>query len=454
MPPLWDPESRILGLCFRAFTVRSAHCVGYPKVKATGAECEGTVTLKWEGILKPEDPPPPVALFTESGLRTRSVDELRGFLTPYLADYGITRVAHLTGFDSVGLPVHMAVKPQGRSLSSGSGKGSVHNASWVSAVMECAEQSVWENLTPDVIHASESSMRQMGLNVVETESLAMVRGSPDVFDMGFDWVVGWDIVTGVDVYVPESCVGLGQGWPRSHRPFVSGSNGLASGAHVLEAVLSGLQEVLERDGMTLNTVATKAPQFDAMALLEASAPSVAERIQRSGLRLEIVDCRTEIGVPTIVAYLYDDHGVAGTFKGAGAGTSNRIALVRAVTEAAQGRCLIVAGARDDFFEFSRAAGVATVSKPRDVPLPSFTDDFSTPVSSLLEAIGWMVERLQACGFNQVIVIRHTRPGDPVQVVRVIVPGLEGYHFSHSKLGARSVHHRIQRAAAVRGEDER
>ena len=407
--------------------------------------------LNWDGVLASEDQPLPASLVTESGLRTRPVDELRGFLTPYLADYGITRVAHLTGFDSVGLPVHMAVKPQGKTLSSGSGKGSVPNASWVGAVMECAEQSVWENLALETVHAPESMMRRMGLNVVEAGSLPMMMGTPDVLDMGLDWVVGWDIVSGADVYVPEACVGVAQGWQRAHRPFVSGSNGLASGAHVLEAVLSGLQEVIERDGMTLNTVATQAPEFDATALLEESAPSVAERIKRSGLRLEIVDCRTEIGVPTVVAYLYDDHGSAGTFKGAGAGTSNRTALVRAVTEAAQGRCLIVAGARDDIFESLRSAGVAAVSKPRTVPLPSFTDDFSEPVSSVLEAIGWMVARLDACGFNQVIVIRHSQPGDPVQVVRVIVPGLEGYHFSYSKLGARSIHHRSQHAAAARGE---
>lgn len=400
-------------------------------------------TLNWDGVLSPRDPELPEALVTESGLRTRDVDELRAFLTPYLPDYGITRVAHLTGFDHVGLPVHMAVKPQGKTLSSGSGKGSLPNASWVSAVMECAEQSVWENLTLETVNATESMMRRMGLNVVDANRLALNKGTPDVIEMPLDWVVGWEINSGREIYVPEACVAVGQGWARAHRPHSTGSNGLASGAHVLEAVLSGLQEVIERDGMALNTNAFHAPEFDCMTMLELAAPSVAERVQKSGLRLEIVDCRTEIAVPTIVAYLYDDHGVAGTFKGAGAGTSNRTALVRAVTEAAQGRCLIVAGARDDIFESSRTAAVTTRSVPREVPLPAFTDDFSVSATSVLEAIGWMVERLEACGFDQVIVIRHSQPGDPVQVVRVIVPGLEGYPFSYSRPGARSKQYRLE-----------
>jgi ribosomal protein S12 methylthiotransferase accessory factor len=189
--------------------------------------------------------------------------------------------------------------------------------------------------------------------------------------------------------------------------------------------------------MTLNTSVTQAPSFDATEFLQMAAPSVAERIERSKLRLEVVDCRTEIGVPTVVAYLYDDYGNAGSFKGAGAGVSNRTALTRAVTEAAQGRCLIVAGARDDVFESSRTAAVSNSTKPRQQPLHSFSDDFSFAASSVLEAIEWMVARLSANGFDQVVVIRHSLPGDPVQVVRVIVPGLEGYPFSYAKLGSRS-----------------
>jgi ribosomal protein S12 methylthiotransferase accessory factor YcaO len=88
------------------------------------------LSLDFSPILDPGDPPAPVGIRTESGLRSRNTLELKSALVPHLADYGITRVAHLTGFDSVGLPVHMAVKPQGRSLSSGSGKGPTPEASW------------------------------------------------------------------------------------------------------------------------------------------------------------------------------------------------------------------------------------------------------------------------------------------------------------------------------------
>jgi ribosomal protein S12 methylthiotransferase accessory factor len=50
----------------------------------------------------------------------------------------------------------------------------------------------------------------------------------------------------------------------------------------------------------------------------------------------------------------------------------------------------------------------------------------------------MVNRLVDAGFNRVIVIRHTPPEDPIQVVRVLVPGLEGYPFAYAKVGKRGV----------------
>lgn len=390
------------------------------------------------GVLRPDDPELPPAVRTESGLRTCETDRLRASLEPYLVDYGITRVAHLTGFDQVGLPVHMAVKPQGLSLSSGSGKGSVANASWVSAVMEAAEQTVWESLDDKHEVASESMMRTMGVPVVDASRLPLLRGASYHPDLPISWTPGWDLVHGEEVYVPGNIVQLRAPASGALFPFVTGSNGLASGAHVLEAALSGLQESIERDGLTLNSQVRAVPLVSAGTLLAEVAPSVAERIEQSGLRLEVRDCTTEIGVPIIVAYLHDDDGPTGTFKGAGAGPSTAIALVRAVTEAAQARCLIVAGARDDIFESTRSAGTGSIARPTTpAPPTQLTTRVDIRPSSVLDTLQWMVECLVEHGFDRIVVVRHTLPGDPVQVVRVLVPGLEGYPFAHAALGDRA-----------------
>jgi ribosomal protein S12 methylthiotransferase accessory factor len=396
-------------------------------------------TLDFSGILQPTDPELPVGIVTDSGLRTRDTGELREFLTPHLSAYGITRVAHLTGFDSVGLPVHMAVKPQGQTLSSGSGKGVTRDASWVSAVMECAEQAIWENLELETVVASESVMRRMGVTVIPGDQFPMSKGSIWTDKIQTPWTLGWDIVAGEEVYVPETLATVSLIPDGALRPFIAGSNGLASGAHVLEAVLSGLQEAIERDGMTLNTIVTRKPHMRCDEILRETAPWVAEQIERGGLRLEAVDATTEIGVPIIVSYLYDaEGGRTGTFKGAGAGTSTKTSLVRAVTEAAQARCLIVAGARDDNFESQRTAAQRQESSGISIVSEQLSDVINAGTGSVMGDLNWMVDKLVAAGFDRVIVIRHTPPEDPVQVVRVLVPGLEGYPFAYAKTGKRGV----------------
>jgi ribosomal protein S12 methylthiotransferase accessory factor len=396
--------------------------------------------LDFSEILDPRDPPVPSGIRTESGLRTRDASELRALLQPHLADYGITRVAHLTGFDFVDLPVHMAVKPQGRTLSSGSGKGPTTDASWVSAVMECAEQAIWESLELDTVEASAAMMRRLGVDVVDGGRLPHLKGAIWGDHIPVNWVPGWDIVSGREVYVPHCLVTVAvPGQDLTLKPFTPGSNGLASGAHILEAILSGLQEVIERDGVCLHTQIDPAPRIRGDELLQQCAPDIAEKITRSGLQLEVLDASTEIGVPTIVAYLHDiEGGRTGVFKGAGAGVSNATALVRAVTEAAQARCLIVSGARDDIFETMRTSATSRAGMKLFLPEEQLQPGIDHGTGDILGDIQWMVGNLVSAGFDQVIVLRHTPPGDPIQVARVIVPGLEGYQFAFAQTGERAV----------------
>lgn len=396
-------------------------------------------TLDLSGVLRPGDPDLPAGLATESGLRTRSAGELKEELIPHRRDYGITRVAHLTGFDFLGLPVHMAMKPQGVSLSSGSGKGTTPEASWVSAFMECAEQAVWESLRLETLAANEHLLDRMGITHIPGDDLPQVKGSIWSDRSMVDWVPGWDVVAGEEVLVPASLVDVMTVGQLTARPFVSGSNGLASGAHVLEAMLSGLQEVIERDGMTLNTLVTRRPRLDADEVLAEQAPEVLDRIKRAGMSVRVVDATCDdVGVPIVVAYLYDvPGGRTGIFKGAGAGTSARTALVRAVTEAAQARCLIVAGARDDQFESQRRAAQRNPTFQGEAAAGRYEGGLDEGTGSVLGDLEWLVGKVVAAGFDRVIVLRHTEPDEPVQVVRVIVPGLEGYPFGYAQTGRRA-----------------
>lgn len=395
-----------------------------------------TRALHWGPVLTEEDPPLQT-LATESGLRSRPAAEVREHLTPHLWDYGITRVAHLTGFDRVGIPVHMAVKPQGRSLSSGSGKGVTPEASWVSAVMECCEQAVWEHLDLDRVEASQNILRRAGVVTVDGRDCPPLRGSLWHEDQPTVWTPAWDILNGEEVWMPDILATLTPPDDFRIRPFVSGTNGLASGMHVLEAVLSGLLEVVERDGLSLWS-GDRRRILNPWPLLRETAPDIADKLRRAGLQPRVVDATTEIGVPTVVAYLHDaPGGTTGSFKGAGAALTTEVALVRAITEAIQARCLIVAGARDDIFETMRSSATSAPAAAHTPPAEELRARPTHSTGSVEGDIEWIASRLQRAGFDRLLVLRHTRPDEPVQVVRVFVPGLEGYPFSYAAPGRRA-----------------
>lgn len=392
--------------------------------------------IDFSGVLRDEDPEL-TSIATDSGLRSQDPDALRARLEPTLWNYGITRVAHLTGFDCMGVPVHMATKPQGRTLSSGSGKGTTTQASWLSAVMEASEQAVWEDLESSGLVASQAALGILGHDAIDCSRLPQSRGGLWTEDFAMPWARGWDIVSGRSILVPEVMVLSSRS---DAAPFQAGSNGLASGAHVLEAVLSGLQEVIERDALVMNTMVRKVPGVDASALVEERTPAIAEIIESTKVELVVMDATTDIGVPAMVAYLYDAVGSAiGNFKGMGCASDTGTALTRAVTEAFQSRCLVVAGARDDVFASQRRSATTwprTAGEDHS-PTGGPVEVRDHRTGSVLGDIEWMVERLRACGFDQVIVLRHTEPADPVQVVRVIVPGLEAYPFAGYALGPRA-----------------
>ena len=60
-------------------------------------------------------------------------------IAPHLGEFGITRVANITGLDRVGIPVYVAVRPNARSLSVSQGKGVDRDAAKASAIGESVE---------------------------------------------------------------------------------------------------------------------------------------------------------------------------------------------------------------------------------------------------------------------------------------------------------------------------
>ena len=94
------------------------------------------------------------------GERACAPEVTLGRIRPYFGDLGITRVGLVTGLDRVGVPVGMAVRPNGLSLSVHQGKGLTEAAALVSAAMEAVEVALAERVSGGDVHGRTGGARK------------------------------------------------------------------------------------------------------------------------------------------------------------------------------------------------------------------------------------------------------------------------------------------------------
>ncbi|MEA2694535.1 MAG: hypothetical protein QOJ16_3922, partial [Acidobacteriota bacterium] len=127
----------------------------------------------------------------------------------------------------------------------------------------------------------------------------------------------------------------------------------------------------------------------------------------------------------------DPSYAVGASAGMGCHPAREVALLRALTEAAQSRLTSIAGARDDMrrsqYAVARNADVQERLRADlvDAPTPrSFRQAPTWESETFEEDLRWLLLRLAAAGLGQVIAVDLTQEGLNLPVARVIVPGLE------------------------------
>jgi YcaO-like protein with predicted kinase domain len=338
----------------------------------------------------------------------------------------ITRIADLTGLDTIGIPVFAAIRPLGKSLSTQQGKGTTPLAAKVSALMEGLETWSAENVTLPVVRGAYATVRG---RAVDVRHLPRPRGRLDV-RARWRWVWGRDVMRDADVLVPLEAVSLDTTFRRPPVFDVS-SNGLASGNALVEAIVYGLVEVIERDA----EAAWRRSGGDRRLVLDSITDPVCrgliDRITAAGARVFVWDLASDTGVATIGCAIMDDPRepawrALGCYQGFGAHWLPEVAIVRALVEAAQTRLTYIAGARDDFFPFDYARATdpeilaamwQRLAAPPDEPvafddLPRFTP------TTIEHALDQLLARVDA----PVIAVDLTHPALGVPVAKVLVPG--------------------------------
>jgi ribosomal protein S12 methylthiotransferase accessory factor len=359
---------------------------------------------------------------------------------PYLPSMGITRIANVTGLDYIGVPVVMVTRPNSRALAVSQGKGvDLHHAK-ASGVMEAIETYHGERIDRPLKLASFAEMRKAHA-VVDPATLPQPPNSRYRDHLRLLWIEGYELVGREPIWLPYECVHVDYTLPLPEGTgcFAATSNGLASGNHLLEAISSGICEVVERDADALWEVMTE-PQaadrrVDLGSIKDADARQVLEKYDAARIAVELWDTTSDVGIPAFRCHIFErednPHQPQGIFFGAGCHPSRRIALLRALTEAAQSRLTYISGSRDDIErrDYRRPGDLRPAERLRDLSAGapasrSYAAAPSHEAELLNDDLDWEIDRLRNIGIDRVVVVDLTDSRIGVPVVKVAIPGLE------------------------------
>jgi YcaO-like protein with predicted kinase domain len=353
---------------------------------------------------------------------------------------GITRVANVTGLDSIGVPVVMVCRPNSRSIAVSQGKGLTLAAAKASGLMEAVEGYHAERITLPLKLASYEELRYTH-NVAEVSLLPQPENG--LFDPNAPllFIEGYDLLQNEGVWLPYELVHLNYTLPLPPGTgcFVASSNGLASGNHVLEAISHGICEVVERDATNLWHLKGEAGLEESPINLESVDDSdcraVLEKFRRAEVEVAVWETTSDIGIPAFACLITDR--VASRLRplppaaGFGCHPSRCIALLRALTEAAQARLTYISGSRDDLgrdaYEHSLSPGAARQDRAlveARGAMRKFRDGPNFESKTLNEDVGWELARLRSAGVERVIFVDLIKQEFGVPVVRMVIPGLE------------------------------
>jgi ribosomal protein S12 methylthiotransferase accessory factor len=391
-----------------------------------------------------------------SSLRAEPLEVTLAHARNLAAQVGITRVTEITRLDIVGVPVFASIRPGALpgSLCVNAGKGLSVDEARVGAYMEAIEFAFAE------FGRSALNLRTVpGSEVFEgPDRVDSILDFCPIMGTEIDLVAAVSCVEAIDVRTNEAflvpCELVYLPFPESlqtQRYFSSNSNGLCSGNSILEATVHGLAEVIERDCSSFMFVDDRSELVNGHTL-PSHLQDVAKSVHDAGLELYLRFSANVFGIPFFRAIVAEQKSTNPVYisEGFGCNLSKDIAATRAVCEALQSRLSFIHGGRDDllkryelFAEMSDKERVDYAERlQRDVSRRDAIIDFekipdsSDSVTDLSSALDLMLGILEGNGIRRVLRVVFTSPEHPIQVLRVLAPGLECFNQTSVRVGVR------------------
>jgi len=376
-------------------------------------------------------------------------------ITPLAQSMGITRVATITGLDVIGIPVVAVTRPNSRSIAVAQGKGLSLAAAKVSGLMEAIENFHAERIRAPLLLESWEDMCERGA-MLDLSRLPRAGGGTFDPKARILWIQGHEAIGRRQVWLPFEVVHTDYTMPLhgASGAFLMSDSGVASGNHPLEATSHAICEVVERDAVTLwhfaPTEARRASQVDLATVQDEACRLVLERFERADVRVGVWEATSDVGIPAFICTIVD--AAPSPWRpllpatGTGCHPCREIALLRALTEAAQTRLTVISGSRDDlglssYRSSDRDATKATLELMTAPAERGFSDGPSLVSSTFNEDVAWELKGLEAAGIEEVAIVDLSLPEYGIPVVRVVIPGLEGLYDAAGFVAGRRLRER-------------
>ena len=369
--------------------------------------------------------------------RSRRPEETLAAFLPLAEQMGVTRLANVTGLDCIGIPVFMACRPLSRSIAVSQGKGLTPTEAKVSAFMEAAETYHGETITKPLkmVSHAELARQHRVIDIAGLPASQLGRFDPS---QPILWIEGEALGDGERVWVPLELVSTNYTLPQppGSFAFAANTNGLASGNSFTEAALHALCELSERDAITLWRLAGEsargATKMDPASVDSPLCRDLLARYAEVGLEVGLWEVTSDIAVPVFVCAVAEERDTAVEAElGAGCHPDREVALLRALTEAAQSRTTRIAGSRDDYVpeSYDSAAKLARNRTARlwlsHPPRRAFGDAPNLSGESLAGDLEAVLTALRSEGIEQIVAVDLTKAELALPVVRLVAAGLEG-----------------------------
>lgn len=273
-----------------------------------------------------------VRLYVENQYRELLLVEPRSrALLTRLLDEGVaakwvrqTSSPDVPAVESVMIDIAPSLLPDGRRLhmggSTGNGTGNTMSEAMIPALGELLERYSSAGFQErNIIQGSYKQLRRRrAVNPELFQFYSNEQIARDSFvksrvteETQMGWIEAKTLSKGRRVLIPAQLVYIfyEASFPSDPVFWSSTSNGVAAGGSHEHAAYGAISESIERDGFMmfwLNKIAP--PRIDLNSIPVSSVREILQRLRACGIRIEILDCTTEVSVPSFAAVLVDEKG--------------------------------------------------------------------------------------------------------------------------------------------------